>query len=245
MPVRKKQFARARLGAVCVAASVVAGAITAPSVWATTTGEVEIIPRADSPVAPTDPDDDGQSDDDVSVPAPGETVSPSPEPEPEPTPAPSPTGSGPTPSPSTSPSPVLPPVDPSPPVTVPPAPSPVPPRVEGEVEIELRAPVAARLGALLRLAPRTGDPASPTPAPSDVVHIDGGPDVGGSAELGASVPAEDPTGRTDAVRVGSLHDGSGAELAEPAVWAPWGGALAVAGVGVVVLVLRGGRQIGR
>lgn len=240
MPVRKKQFARARLGAVCVAASVIAGAITAPSAWSVATDEIEIVPRSDAPVTSTEPED-GETNEDVVTPAPGESGTPSP----EPTPEPSPTDAQPTPSPSSSPSPSQPTSEPSPPAPVPPAPAPVPPRVEGEAGIELRAPTAVRLGALLRLTPRNAVPASPTPEPSDVVHVDGGPDVGGSAQLGASVPAEDPTGRTDAVRVGSLHDGSGAELAQPAVWAPWGGALAVAGAAVAVLVLRGGRQIGR
>lgn len=238
MPVPKKQIARARLGAVCVAASVVAGAITAPAAWSATTQAVDTVPDWEAPVAPLIPEDDS-SDEDAATPAPGETVAPSPSPT-----DPSPPDGTPTPTPTpTSPTPTEPSVEPSPPAPTEPAPAPVPPRVDAEPES--RVPTAVRLGALLGYAYRNPGVASPTPAPSDAVDLDGSPDVGGSAELGASVPAQDPTGRTDAVRVGSLHDGSGTELAQPAVWAPWGGALAVAGAAVVVLVLRGGRQIGR
>ncbi|MGU3356083.1 MULTISPECIES: hypothetical protein [Microbacterium] len=240
MPVRKKQFARARLGAVCVAASVIAGAITAPSAWSVTADEIEVVPRSDAPVAPVIPDE--ESDEGVPTPAPGETETPSP----APTSEPSPTDGEPTPAPTTSPAPSpSSPADPPPTVPVEQPPAPTPPRIETDAQVELRASTAIRLGALLRLAPRGTDMATPTPEPSDAVHIDGGPDVGGSAQLGASVPAEDPTGRTDAVRVGSLHDGSGEELTRPVVWAPWAGALALAGAGVAILVLRGGRQIGR
>ena len=241
MPVPKKQFARARLGAVCVAASVVAGAITAPAAWSVTTEAVDPVPHSDAPVAPVIPDDTFSDEDDM-APAPGETVTPSP----VPTDSPSPTDGVPTPTPTptpTSPAPTEPPVEPSPAAPTEPAPAPVPPRIDAEPDG--RVPTAVRLGALLGYAYRNPGVAPPTPAPSDAVDLDGSPDVGGSAELGASVPAQDPTGRTDAVRVGSLHDGSGTELAKPAVWAPWGGALILAGAAVAVFVLRGGRQIGR
>lgn len=259
MSRQPKPSAFARLGAVCVAASVIGGAFAAPAAWAGTPDTLQIMARSDAAVSPvtpheSEPDTDSgdsvedDSGDGAETPAPEEPGDPE---TPAPAPSPSATPDQPAPTPSDTPAPSQPPAEPAPPsqpseppateVPAQPAPAPHPPRLEAPTE--LRAP-AARLGALLRLVPRESA-GVPAPEPTDETEVDGGPNVGGSAELGASVPAQDPTGRTDAVRVGSLDMASGPDLAEPAIWAPWAGALGAAAAAVIVLVLRGGRHLGR
>ncbi|WP_091498745.1 hypothetical protein [Microbacterium sp. cf332] len=239
---------RTRLGAVCLAACVITGVTVAPAAWADTSDAVETIPRSDiaTPALPGGDEGDGSGDDE-DTPGEEETV-PTPEPEESSIPSPGPSGSPstiPTPPPIPSPEPSEIPSPSVPPIEIPAVPAPPAlevPSVESEVDVRL--PTAARLGALLRLGSRDAA-AAPTPQPTEEVHVEGGPDVGGSAELNTVVPPQDTTGRTDAVQVGALSDGSGTELVEPVVWGPWAGALGVAAAGVAVFVLRGGRQIGR
>ncbi|MEH3089087.1 MAG: hypothetical protein PGN24_05585 [Microbacterium arborescens] len=247
-----KQSARARLGAACLAVSMLAagaGIVAAPVV-ASAQAEGETDPSwPDGPVnAPALGESTPDEDDDASEPAPDPTPDPTattqPTPGASPTPDPSESSSPPsTPTPEPTSTPVAPPVEPSAPPAEETVPAPVVDVSSGEGRDRTPISAAARLGMLLRL-PATEAPA-PEPQPSDAAHVDGGPDVGGSAQLSASVVPEAATGRTDAVQVGALNDGSGSALAHPAAWAPWAGALAVAAVGAAVLVLRGGRQLGR
>lgn len=247
--------ARTQLGAACLAVSMLAagaGTVAAPVVSAAQASAETDPSWPDSPANAPGPEGaipEGaipeDADDDTSEPAPVPTPDPSsttqPTPGTSPTPEPSPTSSPPsTPTPEPSTTPDVPPADPPAEETVP-APVVSVPRDERAE----RSPVSAavRLGMMLRLP--SADAAAPEPQPTDAVHVDGGPDVGGSAQLSASVSPEAATGRTDAVQVGALSDGSGSTLTHPVVWAPWAGALVVAALGAAVLVLRGGRQIGR
>ncbi|QLD13120.1 hypothetical protein [Microbacterium oleivorans] len=248
-----KYALRARVGAACLAVTLVAGgtAVVAPAAWAEVEDSGPATSLTDSDESETDRPDETPGDPGTPGEEAPEAPRPSESPTPEPT-APSPAPSDPpSPAPTSSPEPTASPEptsspepEPAPPLEEePPAPSQDPvetPRVETGPRVPSSA--AARFGALLRLPTAA---ASPALTPADEVHLDGGPDVGGSAELNASVSPEAATGQTDAVQVGALNDGAGAALAHPVVWTPWAGALGAAAAAVVVLLLRGGRQIGR
>ncbi|KAA9086953.1 hypothetical protein [Microbacterium radiodurans] len=229
---------RARRGVLCLAASVlITGPILVPGIaWADDDGVVPD-PRATSTVgdlpAPDETDDP--------TPAPGGTPTPDPSPSAPSTPAPTPT---PAPSPPVAPPPVVEP--PAPPVDSPaPAPAPaVPPSGSSSDGSGVRLPagVAVRLSSLLRFERQDQDA---VPAAPDDVHVDGGPDVGGTVELNATVEPDAPTGSVDAVQVRALTAERPTTLNEPVVWAPWAGALGVAAGAAALFILRGGRQIGR
>lgn len=257
MSSQPKHDVRSRLGAACLAVTLLTGgaAVVAPATsWAGTGGTGETVAPwsesedADDRGTPPSGDTDGpgapeseQPEQPGELPAnpePSDPATPTPVPTAEPTQTPTPAPSSPSPEPST-PSPA--PTD----TPAPPAEPPAEPVDPTRVEPGPRTPpsTAARLGALLRL-PAAAAP-TPAPTPGDEVHLDGGPDVGGSAELSASVAPEAATGQTDAVQVGALNDGAGAALAHPVVWLPWAGALGAVAAAVAVVLVRGGRQIGR
>lgn len=249
MPLPTKQSARVRLQAAGLTAAVIAGcgvaAVPSAAVWGyagaeTTLATPDPDPSAPlpAPVVPGDPADDGPQPGESPEPAPTEPVTPAPVPTtpppviPEPAPEPAPTVT----------------LPPAPPVPVPDIPVdetvPVPgielPRVESGTQVAAGA--AARLGALLRLGRAAVAPV-PVPQPTATVHVEGGPDVGGSAELNASIAPEGATGRTDAVQVGDLSGRTGSALTRPIVWGPWAGALGIATTAVVVV--GGGLLFGR
>ncbi|MDD7929849.1 hypothetical protein [Microbacterium thalli] len=253
MPSPTKQSARVRLRAAGLTAAVLAGggvaALPGAVAWGHTGPETTLsAPDPDptapqpAPALPADPADDEPQPGESPDPVPTEPVTPAPVPTtvppvtPEPAPEPVPTVG----------------VPPAPPVPVPDVPVnetiPVPdielPRVEAGTQVAAGA--AARVGALLRLGRAAVAPA-PAPQPTETVHVDGGPDVGGSAELNAAIAPDGATGSTDAVQVGALSNGAGSSLTRPIVWAPWAGALGIATTAVVAVGagLRFGHRIGR
>ena len=228
---------RARRGVLCLAASIlVTGPILAPGIaWADDDGAVPD-PSATSSVG--------------DLPAPVETDEPTPGPSATPTPGPSPSSPA-TPAPSPTP-------DPSPPIAPPPVVEPPVPPLDAPAPAvppsgstsdgsgsRLPAGVAVRLSSLLRFERQDQDAVPAVPPASDDVHVDGGPDVGGTVELNATVEPDAPTGSVDAVQVRALTAERPTTLTEPIVWAPWAGALGIAAGAAALFVLRGGRQIGR